>query len=279
MQVNDAVTLTGPVFAVPDHSDERIQLDAGPVLYEVMEVQDDAILIRDWLESDLTVYAITGHERGCLKLKPLSPEQLGRDRAEAAYDAEHGEGAYTRWRHAKAEEGRMLKAAQEYDAIREEVLRSVIPAPSIDANERRVILAALETYQSMWRAAVTEARKDGDSIDERLAQGRYDEAAELLAKFQREPEGASPAEMVGKLDVNIAAEQARDRLASEIAEQPRGTSTSAAMAASNAFIDSVDPDIRRRDRGGDDALGRESKSGPYSAAELERLDHNLNDLR
>jgi hypothetical protein len=227
MQVNDAVTLTGPVYAVPDHADERVRLDNPLVLWEVMEIQDDATLIRDWLESDPTIYAITGHERERIKLKPLSPQELGRrsregrERAEAAYDAEHGEGAYTRWREAKAEEGRIHKAALDYDAIRDEVLRQqavyaqMLGLPvgpnRLDANEHRIILAALETYQSMWATAVTEARKDGEPTDERLAQGRYDEAGELLAKFKHEPEGASAVEMVGRFDASLAAEQARDR--------------------------------------------------------------------
>lgn len=234
----DHVAIGDFIDGVPDDADERVALWPSVVPATVIEDQEDATLILLG-GGDGRIFAVMGEDR-----KRLTP-----------------------------------------------FVRNAIPLPSIDANERRVILAALETYQSMWAAAVLEARKDGEPIDERLAQGRYDEAGELLAKFQREVEGASAAEMIGKLDVNIAAEQARDldyatfvanrghrqRLAREMAEQPRGTSAS--MAAANAFIDSVDPGIRRRGSGGEDAPERESKSAPYGAAELERLDHNLSDLR
>lgn len=140
----------------------------------------------------------------------------GRARAEAEYDAVHGEGAYTRWCEAKAEEGRMVARAQEYDAIRDEVLGNARAPRPLDANEHRIIVAALETYQSMWAVAVSEVRSaDLDPAErrraEQLAQGRYDAAGELLAKFKRDPEGGSALDAIGGLDANVAREQALDR--------------------------------------------------------------------
>lgn len=94
---------------------------------------------------------------------------------------------------------------------------------TLNSNEHRIIIAALETYQSMWAVAVTEAQRENEPIDERFTRERYVEAGELLAKFKAEPEGAVA--MIGKLDANVAAEQVRDRerLDREIAAQPRGT--------------------------------------------------------
>lgn len=82
---------------------------------------------------------------------------------------------------------------------------------TLNSNEHRIIIAALETYQSMWAVAVTEAQRENEPIDERFTRERYVEAGELLAKFKAEPEGGEQLAMVGKLNANVAAEQARDR--------------------------------------------------------------------
>lgn len=84
---------------------------------------------------------------------------------------------------------------------------------TLNSNEHRIIIAALETYQSMWAVAVTEAQRENEPIDERFTRERYVEAGELLAKFRKDPEGADTLAMVGKLDANVAAEQARDGVA------------------------------------------------------------------
>lgn len=121
---------------------------------------------------------------------------------------------------------------------------------TLNSNEHRIIIAALETYQSMWAVALSELRTTGadpdNRRDEELAQGRYDEAGELLDKFKADPEGGDALAMIGKLDANVAAEQARDRDVQRLnASAPYGS------------LLSVESD----------------------RATLDRLDHNLDDLR
>lgn len=92
----------------------------------------------------------------------------------------------------------------------------------LNSNEHRIVIAALETYQSMWAVAVTEAQRENEPIDERFTRERYVEAGELLARFKKDPEGADTLAMAGKLDANVAAEQARDR---EVATWPTPRAT------------------------------------------------------
>lgn len=136
---------------------------------------------------------------------------------------------------------------------------------TLNSNEHRIITAALETYQSMWAVAVTEAQRENEPIDERFTRERYVEAGELLAKFKAEPEGGDALAMVGKLDANVAAEQARDR----------GTRHS-------PTIDELlsDPEkVTRASPLGVLAGAGMARDLPSDRAILDHLDHNLDDLR
>lgn len=162
----------------------------------------------------------------------------------------------------------------------------------LNSNERRIIIAALETYQSMWAVAVTEAQREKEPIDERFTRERYVEAGELLAKFKAEPEGGDALAMVGKLDANVAAEQVRDRearirgCAKVIYEQTkRGPKPWEAL---NGFERSRFLDLAASTHGG--AIPRvtgatvtardlEDSQLPSDRAILDHLDHNLDDLR
>lgn len=124
---------------------------------------------------------------------------------------------------------------------------------TLNSNEHRIIIAALETYQSMWAVAVTEAQREKEPIDERFTRERYVEAGELLAKFKAEPEGGDALAMVGKLDANVAAEQARDR------------------GFRRVTLDELLSDPER--------VTRPATMAPSDRAILDHLDHNLDDLR
>jgi hypothetical protein len=206
------VTITDTVYAVPDHDDRCVLLPPSDLPYEVVDVQEDATLIR-LLDVGGPIYAVMDYDRGRLKRVPLHPHELarlsreGRDRAEAEYDAEHGEGAYTRWREAKAKEARTHAEALHLDAFRDEVLG----LRRVGRIRHGLIVAALETYASQWAHAVSTARCDGDRADEAYAQGRYDESMAALDELLGPVEGASSREMIERMDANIAAEQMRDR--------------------------------------------------------------------
>lgn len=172
---------------------------------------------------------------------------------------------------------------------------------TLNSNEHRIIIAALETYQSMWAVAVTEAQREKEPIDERFTRERYVEAGELLAKFKAEPEGGDALAMVGKLDANIAAEQARDRegrihgLARVIYEQTRTNSRpweALDLAGRAPFLHAaerarasvrLDLEMAAQRRGTlpsmATATAAMAEELPSDRAILDHLDHNLDDLR
>lgn len=168
--VGERVLIGDYLNVVPDDADEKIALNPSAIPATVVEVQEDATLIM-FSNHGGRIFAVMGDERERLRpyLHGGSPER------KAELDA-------------KAEQGRIMRQAQDYDVIRDEVLAKhrgrledlTDPQPT----PRQSLANALEVYASEEAATVTHATLLGEFRLASTARECRDEALRVMRRVR-----------------------------------------------------------------------------------------------